>query len=216
MSERGKSIVIEGNDGTGKSTQVELLAKRLFDDYGIESLTIHEPDGPLKACKDLRAKIKDATIPRTPEQNLAWFTESRHLSNEYARKHYIKRGKWVIRARNHHSTVAYQGVGEGLSKQHIYDVTRANTDELYMHPDLEVILYVDDETRSARISNRGTIDTPDTFESRGATFQQAVNNAYLDIAREEHLPLIEASASIEDIHDTIMRQLQYRGLLPPA
>ena len=55
MTERGRYVVIEGNDGTGKSTQVELLAQRLRDDYGIESLTIHEPDGPLQACKELRA-----------------------------------------------------------------------------------------------------------------------------------------------------------------
>ncbi|MCA9335481.1 hypothetical protein KC967_01120 [Candidatus Saccharibacteria bacterium] len=46
--ERGKSIVIEGNDGTGKSTQVELLAGWLQDTYDISSLTIHEPDGPTK------------------------------------------------------------------------------------------------------------------------------------------------------------------------
>ena len=70
MHERGKSIVIEGNDGTGKSTQVELLATWLRDAYGIESLTIHEPDGPTEKCKQLRAKIKDGSLPRTPLENL--------------------------------------------------------------------------------------------------------------------------------------------------
>ena len=43
--ERGKYIVIEGNDGTGKSTQVELLVTRLLEDYGIESFVTHEPAG---------------------------------------------------------------------------------------------------------------------------------------------------------------------------
>lgn len=213
-SSRGKSIVIEGHDGTGKSTQIELLAKRLRDEYGIDSLAIHEPDGPLEECKRLRTKIKDATIPRTAEDNLLWFTQSRHLSNQYGRENYIDKGKWVLRARNHHSTVAYQGGGEGISKAHIYEVTRENTDELYMKPDLEVILYVDDNVRDERIAQRGALEKPDTFESRSDDFQRKVNDTYLAIAAEENLPLIDAFASISEIHDQIMKLIWSRGLLP--
>lgn len=213
MSVRGKSIVIEGNDGTGKSTQIEMLSERLKSEYGIESLTIHEPDGPLAQCKELRTRIKDATIPRDAETNLAWFTESRRLSNQYARDNYIDKGKWVLRARNHHSTIAYQGEGEGLSKKQIYDMTRRNTDELYMNPDLEVILYVNDSVRQERIDKRGTIDVPDTFESRDESFQYRVNEAYVAIAKEENIPLIDASQSIEEIHEDIMKLLWLRNLL---
>lgn len=213
MSERGTSIVIEGNDGTGKSTQVELLAERLRSEYNLRVLTIHEPDGPLERCKELRARIKDASIPRTPEENLAWFTESRRLSNSYGRKHYIDVGGWVLRARNHHSTIAYQGSGEGVPATRIYEATRAATDDLYMNPDLEVILYVDDEVRAQRIDRRGVLETPDTFESRDDEFQRRVNGAYLDIAEAEKLPLIEASVSVDEIHEQIMELIWLRNLL---
>lgn len=215
MTERGRSIVIEGNDGTGKSTQVELLAKYLQDSYGIDSLTIHEPDGPLEICKQLRAKIKDATIPRTPEQNLEWFTESRHHSNRYGREHYIDKGGWVLRARNHRSTEAYQGNGEGIDANHIKQVTLESTDALYMNPDLEVILFVNDNVRKQRIASRGGIETPDTFESKGDEFQSRVNDAYISIAERDTVPLLDASQSIETVHREIVELIWLRGLLPP-
>lgn len=213
-NERGKSIVIEGNDGTGKSTQVELIARRLQEEYGIDSLTIHEPDGPTELSKQLRARIKDATIPRTPEQNLQWFSESRQESNRYAREHYIARGKWVLRARNYRSTIAYQGGGEGLSSQLIIDTTRRYTDELYMNPDLEVILYVDDTVRATRIGERGSLETPDTFESRDDKFQRRVNEAYREMAVADKLPLIDASKPTDEVRQEIMELMWLRGLLP--
>ena len=215
MHERGKSIVIEGNYGTGKSTQVELLATWLRDAYGIESLTIHEPDGPTEKCKQLRAKIKDGSLPRTPLENLQWFTESREESNRYAREHFIDRGKWVLRARNWRSTEAYQGGGEGLSTELIRETTEAHTDELYMHPDLEVILYLDNDARRQRIGDRGALETPDTFEMRDNSFQDRVNQRYIEIGTRDNLPLIEASPSVEDIQQKIRELLYIRGLLTP-
>jgi dTMP kinase len=212
--ERGKSIVIEGNDGTGKSTQVELLAGWLQDTYDIGYLTIHEPNGPTKKSQELRKRIKDARIPRTPLENLQWFTESRQESNRYARDNHIQKGDWVLRARNWRSTEAYQGAGEGVSSELIRQMTADNTDELYMNPDLEVILFVNDETRRQRIQSRGKLDAPDTFESKGDKFQRKVNNRYIDIAHRDGLPLIDASAAPEDVQLQIRELIWLRGLLP--
>lgn len=212
-SERGKSIVIEGNDATGKSTQVELLAEWLLEDYGIESLTIHEPDGPTEKCRELRARIKDATIPRTPLENLEWFTESREDSNRFGRKFYIDVGKWVLRARNHRSTEAYQGAGEGLSTELIYEMTRQHTDELYMNPDLEVILYLEEMQRAQRLLGREAPEKPDTFETKGADFQRAVNHHYIVMGRRDNVPLIEASPSPAEIHQQIKELIWAQGLL---
>lgn len=212
--ERGRSIVIEGNDATGKSTQVELLAEWLLEDYGIESLTIHEPDGPTDKCRELRARIKDATIPRTPLENLQWLTESREDSNRFGRKFYIDVGKWVLRARNHRSTEAYQGAGEGLSTELIYRMTREHTDELYMHPDFEVILYLEELKRIQRLSGREAPEKPDTFETRGVVYQRAVNDHYMVMGRRDNVPLIEASPPPLEIHQQIKELLWIRGLLP--
>ena len=51
-------IVIEGQDATGKSTQVELLAERLRK-TGKPVITMHEPDGDLESAHELRRIIKD-------------------------------------------------------------------------------------------------------------------------------------------------------------
>ena len=68
MTERGKYIVIEGHDGTGKSTQVGLLREKLAQDHGIKSVEYHEPDGTPISSK-LREVIKDGTLDRDPITN---------------------------------------------------------------------------------------------------------------------------------------------------
>ena len=93
-------------------------------------------------------------------------------------------------------------------------MTADNTDELYMNPDLEVILFVNDETRRQRNQSRGKLDTPDTFESKGDKFQRKVNNRYIDIAHRDGLPLIDASAAPEDVQLQIRELIWLRGLLP--
>lgn len=81
MIERGKYIVIEGNDGTGKSTQVELFTQYLRD-QGFPTVMIEEPgsEDPDKAtpvANHLRRIIKDGSLVRDPEINLALFSAAR-------------------------------------------------------------------------------------------------------------------------------------------
>ena len=204
MSEFGKSIVIEGNDGTGKSTQVEMYAQYLMQQHGIGSLIIHEPDGPVEECAKLRARIKDATIPRTPEENLEWFTQSREISDAYANEFCLPNGKWVLRARNYLSTLAYQGAGEGLSEDLILRVTEQRLGQKYMHPDHTIILDLSDpEERAKRIAKRGELEVPDTFESKGDDFQRKVNTAYVRLAMQYGYPIVNANQSPEQIQAEI-------------
>ena len=82
MSETsGKYIVIEGNDGTGKTTQVELLAS-YFREQGKEVCVIEEPgsDDPEKSTQsanELRRLIKNGSLERAPEINLGLFSAAR-------------------------------------------------------------------------------------------------------------------------------------------
>jgi dTMP kinase len=213
MIELGKSIVLEGNDGTGKSTQVELLKDTLASDYGIESLVIHEPDGP-GISAEIRTIIKNGSFSRDAITNLLLFTASRHESNLLAEEA-MENGLWVLKARDWSSSEAYQGGGEGLDPEFIRNVTRQFTTERYMNPDLKVILTLEDELRKQRISSRGELENPDTFEQRGDDFQLNVNHTYKIIAAREKFDTINASQTVEEVHDEIMQLLYVKNLLVP-
>ena len=186
----GTYIVIEGNDGTGKSTQAGLLA-----DYcrqqGREVIIVEEPgsDDPDKTtpiASYLRSLIKNGTLARDPEINLALFSAARRELWQQKIAPALNRGAVVISARNYISTLAYQGYGEGVNTDHIMAITKLFTDERYMKPDFIIILTLDNESeRKKRIAKRSqSIDTSDTFESRGSNFQKRVDTAYRTIAGE--------------------------------
>jgi dTMP kinase len=201
MTERGKYIVIEGHDGTGKSTQVDLLREKLAAD-GIESIAFHEPEGT-PIANEIRTIIKNGDLARDPETNLLLFTASRHEIWQQARAALMS-GKWVVTARNYYSTMAYQGYGEGLDLDLITNTTKQFTDDRYIHPDIAIILSLEDEiTRAQRIDQRGELTNPDTFESRDAAFQRSVKDGYLAIAHTYDLPVIAADQPIDTISTQI-------------
>ena len=205
----GKYIVIEGHDGTGKSTQVELLRKYLSG-QGVDSIAFHEPDGTPIAT-ELRAIIVNGALKRSAETNVLLFTAARHEIWHNRALPALNKGTWVIASRNYYSTLAYQGYGEGVSLDLINSVTHTFTDERYMKPDLAVILSLDDsKEREKRIGKRGELAAPDTFESRDELFQHDVQAGYLAIAKTNNLPIISAQSSPEIIFEEII------SLLPKA
>lgn len=191
----GTYIVIEGNDGTGKSTQVELLTNYLREN-GRAAVMVEEPGSEdenkaTPVANYLRKIIKDGSLQRDTEVNLALFSAARRELWQHKIAPALARGAFVLSARNYFSTLAYQGRGEGLNEQHIIDTTALFTDPRYMTPDAMLILTLEDETeRTKRIGKRGTLETPDTFESKDAEFQSRVNRAYVDLAREQDLPTL--------------------------
>ena len=196
----GTYIVIEGNDGTGKSTQAELLAD-CYRQQGREVIIVEEPgsedlDKTTPIASYLRSLIKNGTLARDPEINLALFSAARRELWQQKIAPALNRGAVVISARNYISTLAYQGYGEGVNTDHIMAITKLFTDERYMKPDLIIILALDNENeRKKRIAKRSqSIDTSDTFESRGSNFQKRVDTAYRTIAGELALShIIECS-----------------------
>jgi dTMP kinase len=130
---------------------------------------------------------------------LLLFTAARHEIWKQAQEQLAK-GTWVVAARNYFSTLAYQGYGEGLDHDLILRITEEFTDKLYMHPDYAIILSLGNEAeRAKRIEERGDLNTPDTFESRNAQFQEAVEQGYLAVAAKYNLPIIPATGSKEAI-----------------
>ena len=198
-------IVIEGQDGTGKSTQAELL-KKLFEAKGKEVVMLEEPDGDLPQSHDLHDMILTRGYDLEPLTNVLLFTAARVELWKKIAEPVLKRGGVVISARNYWSTLAYQGYGEGVSKSKIIRITKEALPERYTHPDYGFILTVSDEVRLERQRGRGK--ATETFEKKPSEFQQRVNAAYPKIAKEFNLPIIDASGSIEEVFEKIINSLR--------
>ena len=197
-------IVIEGQDGTGKSTQAELLKKH-FEEQGKEVVMLEEPDGDLPQAHDLHDMILTRGYDLEPLTNVLLFTAARVELWKKIAEPVLKNGGIVISARNYWSTLAYQGYGEGVSRSKIIRITKDLLPDKYVHPDYGFILTVPDEVRLSRQKNRGK--ATETFEQKPSEFQQKVNSAYPKIAKEFNLIIIDASPSIEDIFKLILREL---------
>lgn len=202
MTVRGKYIVIEGGDGTGKTTQANILQKHL-ESKGLNVIHLKEPGGT-PVAEAIRSVIVDGTLDRTPMTNILLFTANRHELWHARIKPELDKGTWVICTRNYWSTLAYQGYGEGMSESVITAITATFTEPSYMNPDFGIILSLDDIAISkSRILERGALEKPDTFESRGDNFQERIYKGYLVIAKTYHLPVISASQPIEVVAEKI-------------
>jgi len=203
----GKYIVIEGHDGTGKSTQVGILRQKLLEN-GIESIEFHEPAGnPIADV--IRTILKNGDLDRDPMTDVLLFSAARCDIWKNLALPALDSGIWVVAARNYYSTQAYQGYGSGLKLDAIESITRISTDERYIKPDYAFILDLDDEKeRAKRINNRGKLENPDTFESRPEDFQDRVRQGYLEIAKDRNIPIISANKPVKNISDEIWSYIE--------
>ena len=198
-------IVIEGQDGTGKSTQARLL-KEYYEGQGKEVVVMDEPDGDLPQAHDLHDMILTRGYNLSPLTNVLLFTAARIELWHKIAEPVLKRGGIVISARNYWSTLAYQGYGEGISRSKIIRLTKDLLPEKYFKPDFGFILTVSDKVRLERQKGRGK--ATETFESKPNEFQQKVNAAYPKIAKDFNLQLIDASGTIEEVFNEILKQLK--------
>lgn len=206
----GKYIVIEGHDGTGKSTQVSLIRKKLKK-IGIDSVEFHEPAGT-PIADEIRNILKNGTLTRDAMTDLLLFSASRHEIWTNLALPALDKGKWVVAARSYWSTIAYQGYGSGLDIELIKHVTKLATDKRYVKPDIAVILDLPEKTeREKRIGKRGKLVNPDTYESRSDEFQESVRKGYLGFAKQNNIPIIDASQTPEKVASDIWMFIDPKG-----
>ena len=215
MGSLGKYIVIEGNDGTGKSTQVAKLAN-YFRERGRTVCVVEEPgsDDPEKStpiADELRKVIKNGDLARSAAVNVVLFSAARRELWREKIQPALERGEIVLSARNYISTLVYQGRGEGYDESEILRLTKLFTDERYLHPDVMIILSLSHDKREERIAMRGELKNPDTFESRGQDFQEKVDDGYLEIAKEYDIPVVLADGNVEDVHDMLIDEIEING-----
>ena len=211
VGKRGFYVVGEGNDGTGKSTQIELLAKYIEKEFGLEVLVINEPGGT-PIAEEIRHIIKNGSLERSAVTNLLLFTVCRYEVWFKEALPVLSRGGVVLSARNYLSSVVYQGLAEGLGSDYVRQVTAAFMDRRYMEPDLTVILSLEDDTRRTRLNQRGAAKNPDTFEIRDDDFQEKINQGYAGLVESDGFAEVDASRTIEQVQRSL-RKVVVRAMI---
>lgn len=186
-------IALEGVDGSGKSTQVALLAEAL----GPDTLKIREPGGT-DAAEAIRGTLADPAIPLDATAELLLFFAARADLARRVIRPALEAGRVVVCDRFVDSTEAYQGVGRGLGIELVAELNRIATDGLM--PDLTILLRVDPEV------GLGRARSSDRFEAEGLGFQRLVADAYEQIARREpqRVVVVDGSGTPEQVHERLL------------
>jgi len=177
---RGSFITFEGGEGSGKSTQVALLAERLRV-RGFEAITTREPGGS-PGAEAMRLLLLNGVVkPLGPTAETMIFAAARddHVQTTIAPA--LARGAWVICDRFIDSTRIYQGVLGNVDRRIIRALERATVGDCM--PDLTFVLDVPVEVGFERVAGRG--QAKDRFESEDIEFHIQLREAFLDLAREE-------------------------------
>ena len=148
---RNQFITFEGGEGSGKSTQINLLHNFLIE-KGEDVISTREPGGTPSAeiIRDLLTKgDADRWSPAT-EALLMWAARSEHV--EKLIKPSLDKGKWVLCDRFYHSTYAYQGVGHNLGIENMRIIKKIIIGEIT--PNLTFILDIDPVNGIGRTKNR--------------------------------------------------------------
>ena len=197
-------ISIDGGDGTGKSTQAELLVGWLRE-RGLDVAACRDPGStPLgEAIRAVLLDRHDLNIHRRSEM-LLYMAARTQLVEEIVRPA-LAAGKTVLSDRFLLANVVYQGYGGGLDVPTLWEVGRVATGGLM--PDLTVVLDVPPDAAAARI------DRPlDRMEQQGAAFHARVREGFLaEAARDpDRIVVIDASGSIENIQAEIRKYVSER------
>jgi len=203
-------ISFEGIDGCGKSTQARLLAQRL-ETAGYRTLLVREPGGT-ELSERIRGLLLDPALDIDPFAELLLFSAARRQLVVERIRPALQAGYIVLCDRFYDSTTAYQGGGRGVAElAWLRDFNRRVTDGLI--PDRTYWLDVPLEVALARRNQEGN---PDRMEQADPAFFERVRATYARLAAEEpdRILRLDATASIETLHETIWNDVQ--RLLPPT
>jgi dTMP kinase len=184
---KGKFITFEGGEGSGKSTQAQLLADRLRG-RGHDVALTREPGGSPFA-EQVRALILDpSTAPHSALSEALLFYAARSDHLDATIRPALAAGRWVICDRFSDSTRVYQGVAGGLAPA-VLDRLEGLVVALDV-PDLTLILDLPADVGLARAASRrrsGALSPmqPDAYEKRDLAFHERLRAGYTAIARAE-------------------------------
>ena len=199
-------ITFEGGEGTGKTTQINIL-KKYLEDQGLEVIITREPGGVISA-ENIRAVIFDNEIDSITETML--YAAAR-------REHYIKKikpaldaGKIVICDRFIDSSIVYQGIVRDVGVDLVENINKYAINNV--EPDLTIFFDLDPETGLKRVGLRN--EQMNRFDKESLDFHLKVRKGYNLLSKTRNrFVLIDASKSIEDVTKQIINIMKISGVV---
>lgn len=200
----GIFISMEGPDGAGKTTQIELL-KAYLENKGYEILITREPGGT-KISEVIRSIILDRS-----NSEMDYMTEALLYASARAQlvaeviKPAIAAGKAVISDRFVDSSAVYQGMARGLGVENVYKINEFAIQD--MMPKLTIHLDLPASVGIMRKKNQAELDR---MELEKTEFHERVAEGYRQLAKmsPERIYTIDATLPVEEIHKLILSKLE--------
>lgn len=196
-------ITFEGIDGSGKSTQIQLLKEMLEKRNHVVTI-LREPGGNILS-EQIRQLLLDSKEQVDPRCELLLFTAARAQLVGSVIRPALEAGNIVICDRYIDSSVAYQGYGRGLSIESIESINDFATAGLI--PDITFIfdLSVDDAAKRAGFRSNDNKTKPDRMERSGDAFFERTKQGYLEIAKksDRNIFIINANDAMNDIREQV-------------
>ena len=206
MGDPGRLIAFEGVEGSGKSTQLELLRRVLEGrggpgdrrggpplSQGREVVVTREPGGT-PAGERVRAVLLDPEVELHPRAEALLFAAARAELVEAVIRPALERGAVVLCDRYLDSSLAYQGAARGLGQGPVEEVNRFATGRLL--PDLVVLLDLDPASGLRR--RAGALDR---IEAQDLGFHRRVREAFRDLAAADpaRFAVVDATAPVPEV-----------------
>lgn len=199
---RGRFVVFDGPDGSGKSTQFRRFAEHCQAE-GLVVTEVREPGGT-RIGEHIRSVLLDpANDSMAMRCEMLLYMASRAQLFEERIVPALDRGELVLADRFTSSTLAYQGTAGGLPVADILAVGKVATGNRW--PDLTVIFDVDERTAASRLS-----PLLDRIEQRGAEFHRRVREGYLQQVRDfpDRYRTVDASRSPDEVFEQLLATIE--------
>lgn len=195
-------ITFEGIEGSGKSTQIQLL-KEFFEKKAQKAFFTKEP-GSSEVGKKIRSVLLNKENKIFPQTEIFLIFADRVQHVQEIIKPNLNEGKIVISDRYFDSSIAYQGQREGVDKTEIYELI--NMLDLPT-PDITFLLDLPVDVGLKRAKNRASLDR---FESEEISFHEGVRQNYLDLQEQnlERIVKIDALQTPDEIFSNILKKIK--------
>jgi dTMP kinase len=207
---KGKFITFEGCEGAGKSRQIKLL-KEYLQRNNIKYVLTREPGGANLSEKIRELLLSSDNVGITPVTEALLFAAARAQHVHDVIKPNLEQGVLVLCDRFIDSSLAYQGVANGLGFDYVDSINKRAIDGCY--PDATIFLQI---TPEEAFSRKGGADLNDRIEQSGMDFHKKVYSGYLTASQvytDRFLP-IDCSGTVMETHSKIITALKEKGILP--
>ncbi len=200
---KGCFITVEGTDGSGKSTQIELLT-RYLKDRGLDVVFTREPGGTAisEKIREIILDINNREMTGTTEALLYAAARSQHVEEKIIPA--VNAGKIVICDRFVDSSVAYQGAARELGAEMIADI---NGFALHgIMPDMTLFFDLPPEKGILRKKNERKLDR---LEAEKLDFHKRVYEGYKALCQKfpDRIRAVDADRSVEEVHGDVVCEI---------